>query len=281
MFEVKHTIGSGGFGFVCKASGADGRDYAIKSIPKVKNQSKNIAREVEAGLILTHQNIGNYITQYQDETNNYLAFEYIEGKFFIEFSDYDLTQLVGCDLFTFMDQRDLKGISEMSARYIMKQLFSAVKYSHDNGVVHLDIKLENVMIQPSNGTVKLIDFGLCDFIKEDGSELFARFDGSDDYLAAELIRNTNQPYSGTKVDVWCLGVVLFGLLSGSFPFNSYQRRVAMKGGRSHPGLTFTFKCSKKLKDLLTRMMDPNPKQRITMSEILKHPWVKQKAKWDM
>ena len=82
MFEVNDKVGKGGFGYVYKAKGADGKDYAIKSIPKHRNQTQNVAREVEAGLRLTHKHIGNYVTQYQDEENHYLAFEFINGKFY-------------------------------------------------------------------------------------------------------------------------------------------------------------------------------------------------------
>ena len=180
-----------------------------------------------------------------------------------------------------MDRRNLKGLPEKAARHIMSQLFSTVKYCHDNEVVHLDIKLENIMIESITGYVQLIDFGLCDFITPERGDRFSRLNGSEDYLAAEMLENPEQPYSGTKVDVWCLGICLFGLMSGSFPFNSLRRKRALERGAPHPKPTFNFKCSKKLNNLLTRMLEPNPKLRITIDEVLKHPWVKQKSKWSL
>lgn len=80
LFDIKETIGKGGFGRVYYAQGADGKDYAIKTIPKTRNQSENVSREVEAGLRLTHDNIANYVTQYQNSENHYLAFELVQGK---------------------------------------------------------------------------------------------------------------------------------------------------------------------------------------------------------
>ena len=191
-----------------------------------------------------------------------------------------VTMLLGCTLFKLMENRNLKGLPEKSALYIMSQLFSTIKYCHDNQVVHLDLKLENVMINESTGFIKLIDFGLCDFINGRG-DLFTRIHGSEDYLPAEMIKHPEQPYSGTKADVWCLGIILYGLMSGSFPFNPIGRRKSINLGEPHPTPKFYFKCSKKLKDLLNKMLEPTPTLRISIDEILKHPWMKQKSKWSL
>ena len=118
-----------------------------------------------------------------------------------------------------MEQRKLKPLKEKEARKIMIQLFKAVQYSHSRNVVHLDIKLDNIMIEPKSGHVTLIDFGLCDFITEQNSGFIKRRVGSKEYCAAELLTSQSESYDATKVDVWCLGVVLYTLISSKFPFN--------------------------------------------------------------
>ena len=79
MFRQKGTIGKGGFGEIIKAEGADGRQYAIKKIPKARKQEHNITREVLAGIKLSHKNIIHYNTHCEDKENDYLVFEFIQG----------------------------------------------------------------------------------------------------------------------------------------------------------------------------------------------------------
>ena len=80
MFNIQNEkIGKGGFGEVLKAIGADGKEYAVKRIPKSRKQEHNIAKEVGAGLRLTHKNIVNYTTTFHDSENDYLVFEYVPG----------------------------------------------------------------------------------------------------------------------------------------------------------------------------------------------------------
>ena len=80
MFNIQSTIGKGGFGEIKKAHGADGKEYAVKRIPKSRKQEQNIDREVRAGLKLSHDNIINYTTKFHDDENDYLVFEYIKGN---------------------------------------------------------------------------------------------------------------------------------------------------------------------------------------------------------
>ena len=82
---IEKTIGKGGFGEILLANTLDGRQYAIKRIPKTKNQADNIVREARAGLALSHKNISHFVTQFEDGDNDYLVFEYIRGKQTIKF----------------------------------------------------------------------------------------------------------------------------------------------------------------------------------------------------
>lgn len=119
----------------------------IKKLPH-KAGCSGLPKETLAGTILKHNNVVSMQDYFQDEDNTYLVLEFIEGK----------------DLFSFVQQRQFAPLEEEMARHIFVQLLEAVEYSHSVGVIHLDIKLENIILS-SNSNVKLIDFGLCEIVK--------------------------------------------------------------------------------------------------------------------
>eukprot|EP01115_Flamella_aegyptia_P010007 TRINITY_DN43429_c0_g1_i1.p1 TRINITY_DN43429_c0_g1~~TRINITY_DN43429_c0_g1_i1.p1 ORF type:complete len:219 (+),score=68.19 TRINITY_DN43429_c0_g1_i1:127-783(+) len=204
LFVIEKQIAKGGFGEIFKAHAEDGKSYVIKRIPKKNKdqQSNNFVREVRAGFKLSHKNVVNYITEFTDPLNEYLVFEFVEGL----------------DLFAYMSkERQMDPLKEKDAKKMFKQLVEAVHYCHARGVVHLDIKLDNIMFNPATGVAKLIDFGLCDFITESNNGYFTRNVGSEEYCPPELLAKKRSPYDGRKADVWCLGVVLYALLSTKFP----------------------------------------------------------------
>ena len=168
----------------------------------------------------------------------------------------------------------MKTLSEKEAKKIFKQLAEAIKYCHDNKVLHLDVKLDNIMYTKKTGEATLIDFGLCDFITEEHGDLITRRVGSLEYSPPEIFVRSETPFYGTKVDVWCLGVVLYSLLSSMFPFDPKKRSQLLRRGTEHPPVIFNFILSSKAKDLLTKMLALKPEQRITIDEVLKHPWLK-------
>ena len=117
-----------------------------------------------------------------------------------------------------MEQRKCEPFPEEDARKMFVQMAKAIKYCHSSGVVHFDIKLDNIMVN-DKGKVKIIDFGLCDFMTEESGDLFHKKVGSREYCPPELAYDNVTSFSGTKVDVWCLGVVLYAMLCGTFPFD--------------------------------------------------------------
>ena len=121
------------------------------------------------------------------------------------------------DLFTLIEHRKFHPFTERESRSIFIQLLHAVHHCHSNGVIHFDIKLDNIMVEPKSGVVTLIDFGLCGFTHNNDG-WFTKQVGSEEYCAPELY-NRGAPYKGTKVDIWCLGIVLYSLLCCNFPFN--------------------------------------------------------------
>jgi serine/threonine protein kinase len=178
-------------------------------------------------------------------------------------------------MFSLLEKRAFKPFTETEAKSIFRQTLNAMDYCHKNGIVHFDIKLDNIMIDPMTHKVTLIDFGLCDFISQENNGRFNRRVGSEEYCAAELLEKTEKPFEGTKVDIFCLGVVLFAMLSATFPFAIKKRKQAVKQGLPQPTVRFPFAISNECKDLITKMLEPNPAKRITVEQIFEHPWVSQ------
>jgi len=176
------------------------------------------------------------------------------------------------DLFTyFEEEKQFEALPEEEARNITSQVINALLHSHKSGVSHLDIKLDNIMINPESQQVKVIDFGLCD-IATNGEKLVRRC-GSEEYCAPELLDSHVTSFSGVKLDVWCLGVVLYCLLAAQFPFNAKNRRTIMAYGGEHPTVSFSSNISGSAQDLLSKMLEINPAKRITMEEVAAHPWI--------
>lgn len=109
-----------------------------------------------------------------------------------------------------------KFFSESEAAVIIRQILSALNYAHKNGIVHRDVKLENVLFLDENTnslTVKLIDFGLSAYF-EKGIKTMKEKLGTDSYMSPEILEgNYNE-----KCDIWACGVLLYVLLIGNFPF---------------------------------------------------------------
>jgi serine/threonine protein kinase len=146
-----------------------------------------------------HPNIIKLIDLFENSEYYYIVLEYMEGK----------------DMFDYLKARSFK-ISEERAKDIAYQILLAVSYLHSYGIVHRDLKLENVMMSdPSDKAVpKLVDFGLAKIIgpNEKSNEPF----GTVGYVAPEVLKK--EPYS-FSCDIWSLGCITYALLSGSLPYD--------------------------------------------------------------
>ena len=139
-----------------------------------------------------------------------------------------------------------------------------VKYMHEFGIVHRDLKLENIMMSDSSDTAvpKIVDFGLAKIIgpSNTASEPF----GTLGYVAPEVLRK--QPYT-FSCDVWSLGCIIYALLSGSLPFDHESQKETIRMTLDDK-LVFDLPCwntvSASAKDLVTRLLLKDPKQRITL-----------------
>ncbi|KAI9474892.1 hypothetical protein BX667DRAFT_497767 [Coemansia mojavensis] len=160
-------------------------------------------------------------------------------------------------------------MDESEARDIFKSIAETIQFCHQYSIIHRDIKLENVLL---DGTCPmLIDFGLANFY---GSALMETFCGSLPYTAPEILRGT--AYTGPEVDVWSLGVLLYVMLTGHFPFDdpaqpaNFDRIMAGDFPRRSA-------LGHRVLDLLTRMLEPDSAKRIQLPDVLGHMWLADKV----
>lgn len=150
---------------------------------------------------------------------------------------------------------------------MFKQIASTVKWCHQSGVFHCDLKLENILITKWK-SIRLCDFGLAALDVDEG--LVYGSSGTRQYSAPEVFRYGEVGYDGAKADVFSLGVVLFVMTHGWMPFG---RERAEDGMISADGeIPFADEITDELRQLLVCMLSANPKERASLDEIVAHRW---------
>ena len=192
------TLGSGAFGTVRLAiHKATKQTRAVKVLKKAEQDMEALLKEVEILSKLSHPNIMQIYEVFNDKTNFYIVSEFCQGG----------------ELF---DQISKKGnFSENDAAKIMKQVLSAITYSHQNNIVHRDLKPENILLEDKSSdlVVKIIDWGCAMSFKK--NEKMHNADGTPYYIAPEVLEGNYDE----KCDVWSCGVILYIMLCGYPPFN--------------------------------------------------------------
>lgn len=178
-------------------------------------------------------------------------------------------------------------LSEHLAQQVMRGVFSAVSYLHERGVLHRDIKAENVIIQlkalPEGGigvaSVKLIDFGFSTMLRR--TDMTGSFLGTGGYLAPEI---RQQRLYGLSIDNWALGTLLFCTIAGHLPFGSdfsslpvgcTTRSSCQKIFSLHMEGAKWNHISRSCKNLIRKLLEVDPVRRLTARQALWHPWLKE------
>jgi len=236
--------------------------YAVKIIWKCSLsdlQSVNLIRgiAIQKELSSVFDGVVRLIEVIEDERCFYLIMEALDG-----------------DLVTVLEHKRT-ALLEEEAREIFKQTIHIVNFLHTNEIVHRDLKLDNFMVSWDSQSkknkvvnVKLSDFDFADYEK-DGTPLYVAC-GSPPYAAPELTV-TNPIYDGKKTDVWSIGVLLYVLVCGKFPWYDPDMINLFQKIRKEP-LCLPSHLSTDLKDLLSKLLDKDPIHRITVSNIFKHSW---------
>jgi serine/threonine protein kinase len=181
-------------------------------------------------------------------------------------SDSQLLQRrrVASDLFECIEAHN--GFPEDVSRKIFVQVVDAVKYMHDCGYVHRDIKDENIVIT-ADYSVKLIDFGSTSAIPPTKDGWFDRFNGTLHFAAPEILKGS--PYRGPEAEVWALGVLLYTILYSENPFSQPDAAIHCRPKKLEE---FPDKPSSAL---MRRMMNPYPYMRATLDQVRNHYWMTQ------
>ncbi|CAF2100389.1 hypothetical protein BRARA_E02289 [Brassica rapa] len=262
--ELGEEIGRGHFGYTCSAKFKKGElkdhEVAVKVIPKSKMTTaisiEDVRREVKILRALSgHNNLVQFYDAFEDNANVYIVMELCGGG-------------------ELLDRILARGgkYSEDDAKAVLTQILNVVAFCHLQGVVHRDLKPENFLYtsKEDNSQLKVIDFGLSDFVRPD--ERLNDIVGSAYYVAPEVLHRS---YT-TEADVWSIGVIAYILLCGSRPFwartESGIFRAVLKTDPSFseppwPSLSF------EAKDFVKRLLYKDPRKRMTASQALMHPWI--------
>ena len=202
-FEILRLIGTGGMADVYKAHDIlEDKIVAVKILKKEFAENEEFLRrfrnESRAIAVLSHPNIVKVIDVSFSNKMQYIVMEYIDG---ITLKDYLETEKV---------------LDWNTASYFMLQILRALGHAHDMGIVHRDVKPQNIMIL-SDGTIKVMDFGIAKFAREEGLTTTAQAIGSVHYISPEQARSDA---TDEKSDIYSAGIVFYEMLTGQKPFDN-------------------------------------------------------------
>ncbi|MDD6022327.1 MAG: Stk1 family PASTA domain-containing Ser/Thr kinase [Oscillospiraceae bacterium] len=202
-YEIQEIIGVGGMAVVYKAY--DNIDQKIVAVKILKDEfltneefKRRFKNESKAIAVLSHPNIVKVLDVSFGDRLQYIVMEYVEG---ITLKEY-------------IEQQGKVKIRE--ALYFTMQILRALQHAHDKGIVHRDIKPQNIMLI-SNGTLKVTDFGIATFSRDETKTMTGTAIGSVHYISPEQAKGS---VTDAKSDIYSVGVVLYEMLTGSLPFQS-------------------------------------------------------------
>ncbi|XP_031504052.1 calcium-dependent protein kinase 1-like [Nymphaea colorata] len=262
LYEFGRELGRGQFGVTYQVTDRrTGERLACKCIDtrklRTRDDMDDVRREVQIMHHLTgHRNIVELRGAYEDRHRVSLVMELCEGG----------------ELF---DRIVARGhYSERAAAALFREIVTVIRDCHSMGVMHRDLKPENCLFlsKDENSPLKATDFGLSVFFKQ--GDVFRDLVGSAYYVAPEVLRR----HYSAEADIWSAGVILYILLSGVPPFwgetekgifDAIERGSVDFSDDPWPSI------SRDAIDLIKKMLKANPKERLSATEVLNHPWIKE------
>ena len=209
-----------------------------------------IEREIVIMKLIDHPNIMRLYDVWETSTELYLILEYVEGG----------------ELFDYLCKRGRLSTSEALGYF--QQIIAAINYCHRFNIAHRDLKPENLLLDQDRN-IKVADFGMAAWQMNNTSGLLRTACGSPHYAAPEVIEG--RAYNGSSSDIWSCGVILFALLAGRLPFDDEDLHTLLEkvkiGAYDMPQAL-----DKRAQDLIARMLEKDVRKRITIEQILTHPF---------
>ena len=253
VIDYHKVLGRGGFGTVYAGTRVkDKVSVAIKCIP-----NSNIKRWVvlnnrrvpmEVALLFKLHNIPGCIKFLDCHVLSHYVLIVMEKL------ENDL------DLFEYIDK--MGPLSETVARGIFKKIVEVVINIKDAGVVHRDLKDENILLDMKTGQIKLIDFGAGHFYDE--YTIYSEYQGTKEFAPPEWI--TQRVYTANGLTVWSLGVILFDMVCFDIPFEGEKQIL-------EADLHFRTGLSAEIKDIISKCLSLHPADRPCLEDLLTHPWM--------
>lgn len=277
--EVKFIkqLGKGGFGKVwsCQrlADGADGPEIACKIVDKSKMKPATLTHlhdEIEFMEKLEHKGIVKFYGGYETRKKLYMLLEECTGG--------ELLARIG----------KLKQVPSDKVIYVLRQMLEVIAYCHSFGVIHCDLKPENVLFVEKNGwEIKIIDFGLSKVRRK--HEWLSKIGGTPYYVAPECLKKR---YTDS-VDMYAIGIMTFELLYGYLPFEGTpndplspikQARKGLQNVTKHgkgPWFNSKYNIPESAKDFIINLVSLKPAERMTAKEALAHPFLNDSNKFNI
>ena len=265
-YEVKQKIGNGKFGLVKFGINKETKQQVAIKIMAKKNMDKSdleLAKvEIDILKIGQHPNIIKLYDIYENENYIYIIMEYCSGGdllSYFEHYEYELKETKVCE--------------------IIHKLSMAIYYLHSYGIVHRDLKPENILMTDltPEADIRLLDFGLSKIVGNEGkcTEPY----GTLSFVAPEVLQG--KPYD-KSVDLWSIGIITFLLLCGYLPFDDKHSEREIARQTIQDPVPFESKIwnkySSEAKNFVERLLQKKPEKRLTIKEILEHPWIKKMDK---
>ncbi|KAI0102327.1 calcium/calmodulin-dependent protein kinase 1 [Hypoxylon sp. NC0597] len=256
-YKFGRTLGAGTYGIVREADGPTGK-VAIKIILKknVKGNEKMVWDELEMLQRLNHPHIVKFVDWFESRDKWYIVTELATGG----------------ELFDRICEQGK--FTEKDASQTIKQVLDAVDYLHSKNVVHRDLKPENLLYlsKDPNSDLVLADFGIAKML-DTKDEVLTTMAGSFGYAAPEVMLKKGH---GKPVDMWSLGVITYTLLCGYSPFRSENLQDLIdecSNGKVVFHERYWRDVSDDAKDFIMHLLQPDPDDRWTSQQALKHPWL--------
>merc|ERR1711990_1221056 len=251
LYKLGGELGKGGFGVVYAAvRRADKLQVAVKEVYKAKIIKKTSDGKIPLEVALMQQ-----VADVPGVIKILDWFESTESFFIV------MEKFVGQDLFDYISERG--PLKEPAARDLFAQVLETVLLCHNRGVLHRDLKDENILIDPRSKQIRLIDFGSGTYLI-DG--LYNDFEGTRVYAPPEWL--LTRRYSASSLTVWSLGILLHDLVVGDIPFEEDDQIL-----QGLPDWSNETALSPALKDLIQACLDTDPRTRLSLEQLSSHPWL--------